>query len=141
MRINKIRLSNGYKRFEDTTIDLGDNPPRIVALVGQNGCGKSSVLDGMLFVQSAYDRIGAGETKGAEYHSSRHASPVRHEDVEIEFSGVPFLEVFQERQKTQYQKTIFSFRSPYRYNSALKVTQTKATTEIRLNGYVSHPGR
>ena len=29
----------------------------------------------------------------------------------------------------------FSFRSPYRYNSTLKVTQAQATTEIRLNNY------
>ena len=45
MKIKKIRLKNSYKRFSDLTIDLGDNPKRVVALVGPNGCGKSSVLD------------------------------------------------------------------------------------------------
>ena len=49
MRVKKIQLKNGYKRFHDLTIDLEDNPSRIIALVGSNGCGKSSVLDGMLF--------------------------------------------------------------------------------------------
>ena len=40
-----------------------------------------------------------------------------------------------ERIKTGKENTIFSFRSPYRYNSNLKVTQSIATTEIRLNNY------
>ncbi|WP_245439460.1 AAA family ATPase [Microvirga aerophila] len=44
MKIKKVQLKNGYKRFHDLTIDLGDDPKRIVALVGPNGCGKSSVL-------------------------------------------------------------------------------------------------
>ncbi|GJB20616.1 hypothetical protein KAM364_25280 [Aeromonas caviae] len=30
---------------------------------------------------------------------------------------------------------MFSFRSPYRYNSNLKVIQSQATAEIRLNNY------
>mgnify|MGYP002968296128 CR=1 FL=1 len=53
MRIKKITL-NKYKRFHSLTIDLGENPKKIVALVGPNGCGKSSVFDGMLFLHSAY---------------------------------------------------------------------------------------
>ena len=47
MYIKKIRLVD-YKRFHDLTIDLGDNPKRIVALVGPNGCGKSSIFDAMI---------------------------------------------------------------------------------------------
>ena len=57
MFIKKIKL-DGYKRFKSLTIDLGDSPKRIVALVGPNGCGKSSVFDGMLFHSSAYRLIG-----------------------------------------------------------------------------------
>lgn len=49
MRIKKITL-NKYKRFHSLTIDLGDNPSRIIALVGPNGCGKSSVLMDYYFV-------------------------------------------------------------------------------------------
>ena len=47
MFIKKIQMV-GYKRFFDLTIDLGEKPKRIVALVGPNGCGKSSVFDAML---------------------------------------------------------------------------------------------
>lgn len=48
MRIKKITL-NEYKRFKSLTIDLGDEPKRIIALVGPNGCGKSSIFDGIYF--------------------------------------------------------------------------------------------
>jgi AAA15 family ATPase/GTPase len=44
MRIKKIHLKE-FKRFDDLTINLGENPKKIVALVGPNGCGKSSVFD------------------------------------------------------------------------------------------------
>ena len=57
MRIKKIQLKNGYKRFHDLTIDLGSDPKRIIALVGPNGCGKSSVFDGMLYLTSTRGQI------------------------------------------------------------------------------------
>lgn len=44
MRLKKVHLED-FKRFTDLTIDLGDNPSKIIALVGPNGCGKSSILD------------------------------------------------------------------------------------------------
>ena len=68
MKIRKITLSK-YKRFQSLTIDLGDNPKRIVALVGPNGCGKSSVFDGMLFLNNAYGGIGNKGNKDFHYHS------------------------------------------------------------------------
>lgn len=57
MKIKKLHFKK-YKRFSDLTIDLGETPKRIIALVGPNGCGKSSVFDAMLFHNNAYNRIG-----------------------------------------------------------------------------------
>ena len=57
MRIKRITLKE-YKRFKSLTIDLGDEPKRIIALVGPNGCGKSSIFDGILFHNNAYKQIG-----------------------------------------------------------------------------------
>jgi len=54
MKIKSIRLTN-FKRFDDLTIDLGDNLYRLVVLVGPNGCGKSSVFD-------SFEQVG-GRTK------------------------------------------------------------------------------
>ncbi|MCE0721842.1 AAA family ATPase [Legionella resiliens] len=44
MRIKSIKLDH-FKRFSNLTISLGENPKKIIALVGPNGCGKSSIFD------------------------------------------------------------------------------------------------
>lgn len=44
MRVKKLRLKE-FKRFDDLTIDLGDKPKKIVAIVRPNGCGKNSIFD------------------------------------------------------------------------------------------------
>tara|TARA_R110002050_G_scaffold46421_1_gene109114 strand:+ start:13944 stop:15554 length:1611 start_codon:yes stop_codon:yes gene_type:complete len=135
VRIKKLQLMNGYKRFFELTIDLGDEPKRIVALVGPNGCGKSSVLDGMLFHNSAYNQIGNKGGKSHEYHSMNKTPNFNHQNIIIEFSEGGYQQIREERAKTGKENTIFSFRSPYRYNSNLKVSRSQATTEIRLNNY------
>jgi len=53
MFIKSISMKD-FKRFHNLTIDLGDKPKRIVALVGPNGCGKSSVFDAMLYMSNYY---------------------------------------------------------------------------------------
>jgi predicted ATPase len=135
MRVKKIQLKNGYKRFHDLTIDLGENPKRIIALVGANGCGKSSVLDGMLFHNNAHGALGNKGNKDHEYHSMHKTPNFNHQNVEIMFDKGAFNAVRKEMQLTGKENTIFSFRSPYRYNSNLKVAQSRATSEIRLNNY------
>jgi predicted ATPase len=134
MRIKRIQLKNGYKRFHDLTIDLGESPKRIVALVGPNGCGKSSVLDGMLFHNAAYHVVGNQSARNSDYHSM-NASNITYQDVVIEFDEGSYDAIREKRTSSLKQNTIFSFRSPYRYNSNLKVTQSQATTEIKLNNY------
>ncbi|WP_111429017.1 ATP-binding protein [Rhodobacteraceae bacterium DSL-40] len=136
MRISKIRLKNGYKRFHDLTIDLGDNPARIVALVGPNGCGKSSVLDGLLFYAKAYSPIGRGGNRSNDYHSmTRKMYFDALQQIEIKFTSGSFQSIFTSKQKTGTENTIFSFRSPYRYNEELKISETRSVPEIRLNSY------
>lgn len=135
MLITKLRLKNGYKRFHDLTIDLGDKPARIVALVGPNGCGKSSVLDGIMYHASAHGRLGAPTNRDASYHSMAGGGLVTWEDIEIQFTTGSFVHVRQLKNVDGKANTIFSFRSPYRYNSKLKVLETKSVPEIVLNSY------
>lgn len=135
MRIRKVQMKNGYKRFHDLTIDLGENPRRIVVLVGPNGCGKSSVLDGILYHNNAHGQIGNKGSKDHRYHSMTSSPTVNHQDIVIEFSDGTFQEKRQKLAATGSENTMFSFRSPYRYNTSLKVQESRATAEIRLNNY------
>ena len=135
MKIKKIQLKNGYKRFFDLTIDLGEHPKKIIALVGPNGCGKSSILDGMLFQANPWGHIGNKQPKDHEYHSMNKTPKYKHTNVVIDFVEGDYQKIRTEREVTGKDKTIFSFRSPYRYNSNLKITQSQATTDIKLNNY------
>lgn len=135
MKIKKLQLKNGYKRFHDLTIDLGDDPKRIIALVGPNGCGKSSVFDGMLYLNNVHENIGNKGTKDFKYHSLEMLPGFTHQNIFIDFQDGDFYKVRQKKRSEGSQNTIFSFRSPYRYNYNLKIEQSRATSEIRLNNY------
>jgi len=106
-----------------------------VALVGPNGCGKSSVLDGLLFHASAHGQVGVNTGRDSNYHSMTDVRPVTWQDVEIQFTTGNFSSVHQGKQATGNSSTIFSFRSPYRYNSHLKISESKAVPEIGKNSY------
>ncbi|KWS30070.1 AAA family ATPase [Pseudomonas syringae] len=133
MRIKKLRLFNGYKRFYDLTIDLGESPSRIIALVGANGSGKSSVLDGMLFLNNAYGQLGNKSAKNHLYHSMNSDPSFNYQSIAIDFTDGDYPTIRGKRPGAE--NTIFSFRSPYRYNSSLNITETKAVSEMRLNNY------
>ena len=114
MRIRKIRLTNGYKRFRDLTIDLGDSPARVVALVGPNGCGKSSVLDGLMYHVGSYGRIGTGARRDHTYHSMDNVPSFDPQNIVVEFTSGSYASVRRTKEATGKGGTIFSFRSPYR---------------------------
>ncbi len=135
MKIKSIQLKNGYKRLHDLTIALGSQAPRIVALVGANGCGKSSVLDGMLWRLGENQHIGAGSRKGNDYHAQRSDNKIASNDVVIEFEEGSYEDIRNTRAKQSELATLFSFRSPYRHNNQAKIDQTKATSDIALNNY------
>lgn len=132
MKIKKIRLHNGYKRFHDLTIDLGDNPKRIVALVGPNGCGKSSVFDGMLY---RFDKIGNNQERGYLYHSMNNDVNYSNDNVIIEFTEGAYLHVRNKKGQIRKEKTMFSLRSAYRFNSRLKITRSEVIPNIEGNYY------
>lgn len=133
MKVKKIRLQNGYKRFHDLTIDLGESPSKIIALVGLNGSGKSSVLDGLLFHHNIWSTIGNTGRKDFKYHSMKEDPGFDHNNVTIEFSEGSYQSVRQQRKGRE--GTIFSFRSPYRYNADLDVRNVEAVDDIIKNNY------
>lgn len=134
MKIKKIHLKD-YKRFHDLTIDLGQTPQKIIALVGPNGCGKSSVFDAFLFLNNSYNQIGNTGYKDYTYHSLEQKPNYNYQNITIEFDEGNFDDVRNKLQINGKENTIFTFRSPYRYNSNLKLTQSIAVSELRLNSY------
>lgn len=135
MRIKKVRLKKGYKRFHDLTIDLGDEPARVIALVGPNGCGKSSVLDGLLYHQGDHERVGNTDPRDYRYHSMNSDSSYSPQNIEIIFSEGTYAEMRAAREKLGKGNTVFSFRSPYRYNTRVQISEIKATRAISSNRY------
>ena len=132
MRIKKLRLKNDYKRFKDLTINLGNEPAKIIALVGSNGCGKSSVFDGMMFLQNNHHvvgRHGAGETKS---HSMKGID-YKHQDIEISFDRGNYSAIYEEKAPSGKGATIFNLRSPHRHNGHMKVTTLGVVSNINSN--------
>jgi AAA15 family ATPase/GTPase len=134
MKIKKIHLV-GYKRFHDLTIDLGDDPKRIVALVGPNGCGKSSVFDGMLFLTNCYHPIGDVGGRDYLYHSLDKNPSYDINYTHIFFNGGAFADIWEQKRKEGKERTIFSFRSSFRYNGLLNVRESRAVSELRNNDF------
>ena len=135
MKVKKLVL-NEFKRFKKLTIDLGDSPKRIVALVGPNGCGKSSVFDAFLAFANCYETIGRHGFRDYHY-TSLTQSPTFHPQnkISIEFDNGTFDSIRSAKRANGLGNTIFSFRSPYRYNNNLKVQSTIAVQPIQENKY------
>lgn len=136
MRIKNITLQNGYKRFHKTTINLGDNPKKIVVLTGPNGSGKSSVFDGMLYQQNRHSQIGSTGNKGWDFHSMHGNAAFEstaHQNVQIQFDKGDFSSVHNIKSSEGVPNTIFVFRGPHRHCSSLKVTQLSQIPDIKEN--------
>lgn len=133
MKIKNIQLKNSYKRFKDLTIDLGETPLKIIALVGPNGCGKSSVFDGMLYLNNTHQAIGQFGNKDFKFHSMEGLSNYDSQNIKITFDSGDFTAVRLAKQSTGKQNTIFNYRNPYRYNSNLDVTSLQKIPDIKMN--------
>ncbi|MCP1661166.1 AAA family ATPase [Neisseria perflava] len=121
MKVSKINIKN-FKRFKNLKIDLGNEPKKIIALVGPNGCGKSSVLDA--FVAKVSSVRSSNITKGSVPIYFYHNQDDFHQNIFI-FDN--------ENQEVIDKFGNISFRSPYRYNSNLDIKEIKAVSPIKEN--------
>ncbi len=126
MRLKRVQLI-GFKRFDNLTIDLGPDPPRVIALVGPNGCGKSSVFDA--FEEKTKNMRGAQANEAPSFFSKHAYSPdpasrttdyVRNDSIGLTFADG----------STELTKTSFHIRSAYRFTSKLDVQQLAAQPDL-----------
>lgn len=136
MKISKVKIKD-FKRFKDLTLDLGNTPAKIIALVGTNGCGKSSVLDAFIACGRTYGGyVGDFSTPKIFYRTDNKNA---YELISIEYldnkgNVIDNSKLYHDHEFYKNNKEIiFSFRSPYRYNTKLNITETKATQPIEKN--------
>lgn len=126
MKIKTVRLRN-FKRFDDLTITLGNSPRKIIALVGPNGCGKSSVFDA--FEEKLKDYKGASQNEHASYFSKLWHSILPEKKSES-YDKNASITIVQENDITSFSKKSFYIRSAYRFTAKLKVDSIKAQPDI-----------
>lgn len=121
MRIAKVNIKN-FKKFNDLTINLGNAPKKIVALIGKNGCGKSSVLDALISY-SIFSSLPQIQKDAVPKHFYRNDANT--------FNSI-FLFDCQDK-ALERVKNLVCFRSPYRYNTMLDIKDIKAVKSISEN--------
>lgn len=131
MRIKKIQITNKFRKFYDLTIDLGDEPSKIVALIGANGCGKSCVLDAIMYRINADGQVGDGQGNIDYNYFSMDNEPYYYDGIIIDFEKDTYNNVMNRRKGNK--KTEVLFRNSYRYNSNLNVRRLEAVAAIEEN--------
>jgi len=126
VKVKHLRLKR-FKRFDDLTIDLGEHPARIVALVGPNGCGKSSIFDA--FEEKLKDVKGAQRNEEAWFFDKFAFHP----DEALRNQGYnknqAITLTFADAGKSVAKKT-FHIRSAYRFTPSLDVKSVSAQPNI-----------
>ncbi|BDU76198.1 AAA family ATPase [Mesoterricola sediminis] len=125
MRVRKIQLKT-FKRFDDLTIDLGDEPRKIIVMVGPNGCGKSSVFDAFEEKQKDFRPWGGEDasfySKAFFYtdETKKASTYNRNNSILIEFYPP----------NAQSSRKTFYIRTAYRFTSKLNVQTLSAMASI-----------
>ena len=118
-------------------MDLGNRPAKIIALVGTNGCGKSSVLDAFITCAGNYGgHIGDGSIPEIFYrtYNKNAYQLISIEYLDDEGNIINNSKLYHDHDfYKNNKKIIFSFRSPYRYNTSLNIREIRATDPIENN--------
>ena len=114
MRVKTIKLKQ-FKRFDDLTIDLGESPKKLIAMVGPNGCDKSSVFDA--FEEKMKDFRSHGSEGDVFYSKAKYA-----EDEEIKkyiYNKNQAISIVTTT--NNFNRKSFYIRTAYRFTSKINV--------------------
>ncbi|MBM9589727.1 AAA family ATPase [Leptospira sp. 201903075] len=125
MKVKKIILKQ-FKRFDDLTIDLGDKPSKIIALVGPNGCGKSSIFDA--FEEKLKDIRNFGQEEVHYYSKSLYSSDI--EKRKHQYNKHNAIQIFTDLPNNQLLRNSFYIRTAYRFSSKFNVQDIKAMPSV-----------
>ena len=122
MRVKTVRLVE-FKRFDDLTIDLGPSPQKIVALVGPNGCGKSSIFDG--FEQQLQQVRSYGSENEQFYSKSFFYDDHRRNEQYDQYRAVNVI-----FDSGSLNRKSFYIRTSYRFTPRINVTRIERLPDI-----------
>jgi predicted ATPase len=123
MRIKKIVLDH-FKRFTNLTIDLGENPAKIIALVGPNGCGKSCVFDAF----EEKNKEVRGGTLSEDY-LSKYKFILSPDKLNPLYERNNAIKITTADNK-EFNKRSFYFRSSYRFTSKILLHQISKVSDL-----------
>ncbi len=122
MKLKTVRLKN-FKRFDDLTINLGENPRKIIALVGPNGCGKSSVFDAFMEKQRDYRST---KDRPENYFFSKNWYTIDETLNSKNYNKQDAVYFEKENGDKTFDKKSFYFRSSYRFTSRLDIQNIRS---------------
>ena len=87
------------------------------------------------FLHNSYQRLGSTGAQSISYHTLHKSPQFDTSNIIINFTTGSYSKVQRAKRESGTANTIFSFRSPYRFNSRVKVEQTKAVKPLSSNSY------
>ncbi|AGH98892.1 AAA family ATPase [Micavibrio aeruginosavorus] len=119
MKIKKIELKH-FKRFTDLTIDNIPETAKLVIIAGPNGCGKSSLFDGLKSWHQNWK--GQGERWLLDYHVKQGSGTVLNlqQAVKVTLHGQEPTQT-DERKKALYVRTAYRNDPQFRMDNLQRV--------------------
>ncbi|AEF83910.1 hypothetical protein TREPR_2200 [Treponema primitia ZAS-2] len=125
MRVKKVILKE-FKRFDNLTINLGDNPAKIIVLVGPNGCGKSSIFDA--FEEKEKDFRNHGQEDMQFYSKSFfYLDETLKKDV---YDKNESIKIFTSNETNNFSRKSFYIRTAYRFTSKFDIKELKPLPSV-----------